>query len=160
MNKFFLTDIYSELSLPLIIMVIFTNSSESKNPEINLPPMCDFEKDVLCELLDSKYCSENDTLILSPLSLMNILASNFNKIVEKDKLNNNMRSTVDRVKSIGFTPGLDSKGNKNIFFNPMCSILMFQAMIGIDESKANDIIKNPQFKKAWNKFLAHYINFD
>jgi len=83
---------------------------------------------------------------------MNILASNFNKIVEKDKLNNNMRSTVDRIKSIGFIPGLDSKGNKNIFFNPMCNILMFRAMMNIDKSKANDIIKNPNLKQ-------HGINF-
>ncbi len=124
---------------------------------INFPEMCLFERQVISEFMSKML--ENDRVhgrfVITLKDVSNIITHNYNRIVESDRENSNPRSTVNRLEFIGFTPVIDSNGNYNIFSNPMCSLLLFQMMIGMKDDNLDHLIQ--LMIEMWPKFLNYYF---
>ena len=124
---------------------------------INFPEMCLFERQVISEIMTKilEKDSVNSSCRITLKDVINIITHNYNRIVESDRENSNPRSPIDRVKFIGFTPVIDSNGNYNIFSNPMCSLLLFQMMIGMKDDNREHLIQ--LMIEMWPKFLNYYF---
>lgn len=124
---------------------------------INFPEMCEFERQVICEFMTKML--ENDQtdgrFVITLKDLSDIITHHYNRIVESDRENSNPRSTVNRLECIGFTPVINSDGNYNMYSNPMCSLLLYQMMIGMNGDNREHLIQ--LMTQMWSKFLAYYF---
>lgn len=124
---------------------------------VDFPEMCLFERQVIREFMTRMLENDpnDDQFVITLNDLSNIITHNYNKIVECDRENSNLRSTIDRLKFIGFTPVIDSNGRYSIYSNPMCGLLLYQMMIGMNGDNRQHLIQ--LMIQTWPKFLNYYF---
>ena len=124
------------------------------------PEMNPIEKEVLLEWLSLGINNEkesdnveniNEVGEQNLLNLSNILIRRYNNT---DK----SLSPQNRVKSLDFKAVLDQNGDKNIYFNPLCTILMYCLLMDLRkrDGKSTDYLKN-KMVEAFEKLLKHYF---
>ena len=125
------------------------------------PEMNPIEKEVLLEWLslgiDNEKELDNEKNLnkvgeQNLLNLSNILIRRYNNNTDKSL------SPVDRIKSLGFRPVQDSNGKRNIYFNPLCTILMYCLIMNLrkKEGESTDYLRNKMID-AFEKLLKHYF---
>ena len=147
------------VSSPYIRTDIDNLHNENDEYTVEFPPMCEFERIVILEFAE-KLCSEDDNIrFVNIKDLVNIIVTKFNEIVDIDRQQNNSRSVIDRMKSIGFTPVANPEGKLNIYYNPMCSYILYTVIYNM--AKDDDHEKLPHIRnlmlELWPKFLDYYF---
>ena len=124
------------------------------------PEMNTVEKEVLLEWLslgiDNEKESDNEENLnkvgeANLLNLSNILIRRYNNT---DK----SLTPENRVKSLDFKAVRDQNGKKNIYFNPLCTILMYCLLMDLrkKEGESTDFLRNKMIE-AFEKLLKHYF---